>query len=199
MNQDPLVLACGPRPGGNSDLAAKLLVQGLERAGVAACLVYLRETEIRPCLGCQGCAQAPGQACALKGLDEAEELFGRILGARLVFFTSPIYFYHFPGNFKCFIDRAQRYYQARLAGDPALNPEKPRQGLACLVAGRERGEKLFTGALLTLRYFLWALGMVPGQALCLPGLDGPRDLAADQAAQDRIKDYAALAWRDQAR
>jgi len=191
----PLVLACGPRAKGNSDRAAELMAQGLAQAGAAPRLAYLRDMAVSPCLGCQRCAVSPGHACVLQATDQAETVFGWILAAPLVLFSSPIYFYHLPAGFKGLIDRAQRFYAARMAGDPALAALPRRTAQVCLVAGRPRGEKLFEGSLLTLRYFLWPFNVALAEPLCLPGLDAPGDLRAAPDTEARVAAYAAQAWQ----
>lgn len=195
----PLVLACGPRARGNSDRAAELMAQGLAQAGAEPILMHLRDMRISPCLGCQRCSTSPGHGCVLQGADQAEALFGLIMAASLVVFSSPIYFYHLPAGFKGFIDRAQRFYAARLAGDAALTALPRRQALVCLVAGRPRGEKLFDGSLLTLRYFLWPFNVGLAEPLCLPGLDAPGDLRGAKDTEARTVAYAADAWRNTGR
>uniref|UniRef100_A0A7C3W8K7 Flavodoxin family protein n=1 Tax=Fundidesulfovibrio putealis TaxID=270496 RepID=A0A7C3W8K7_9BACT len=191
---EPLILACGPRKGGNSDHAARMVERGLVRAGARPRLVHLRDHALNPCRGCQSCHHAPRNACPLMARDETEALFGLIKHSAMLFFTSPIYFYHLPGAFKGFIDRAQRYYEARLAGDPEILALPERTAHACLVAGRPRGEKLFEGSLLTLRYFLWPFNARVGEALTLPGYDGPGDLSADHQAGERVSAFAAACW-----
>ena len=193
----PLVLACGPRAKGNSDRAAELMAQGLAQAGARPRLAHLRDMRVSPCLGCQRCATHVGHACVLQATDQAETLFSWIMAAPLVLFSAPIYFYHLPAGFKAFIDRAQRFYAARLAGDAALLALPKRKALVCLVAGRPRGEKLFEGSLLTLRYFLWPFNVTLAQPLCLPGLDAPADLRAAPETEARVVEYAERAWRSQ--
>lgn len=191
----PLILACSPRKGGNTDHAAGLLARGLTSAGAAPRVVHLREREIIPCRGCQGCGLHPEFACVLMHRDQAEELFRLILTAPLLFFASPIYFYHVPAAFKGFIDRAQRYYVARNAGDSGLASLPRRTAHMLLVGGRSRGEKLFEGTLLTMRYFLWPFNVELGEDLCLHGIDAPGDLRANDHAQARVTDFAFRAWR----
>jgi len=190
----PLVLACSPRKGGNSDLAARLLAEGLESAGASPKLVFLRDHDVMPCRGCQHCGEAPDFSCVLMKRDQAEELFNLVLTAPVLFFTSPIYFYHVPAAFKGFIDRAQRYYVAKNSGDPVLNALPRRPAHMLLVGGRSRGEKLFEGALLTMKYFLWPFGARVAGDHCLYGIDGPDDLRGDEKACDAVRDYAAKAW-----
>ena len=194
QEESPLVLACSPRAGGNSDLAAGLMAAGLESAGAGPRLVHLRNMNILACLGCQVCAARSGHRCVLMERDQAEELFRLILASPMLFFASPIYFYHLPAAFKGFIDRAQRYYQARTAGDPVLASWPKRRAHTCLVAGRPRGEKLFEGSLLTMRYFLWPFNALLAEPLCLTGLDGPDDLRDNEKIQARVEEYAFTAW-----
>lgn len=194
QDPSPLILACSPRKGGNSDAAALALAGGLERAGAEPRLVHLRERTVLPCLGCQACGKSRGHACALMGRDDAEELFSLIIRAPMLFITAPIYFYHLPAAFKGFIDRAQRYYEARNAGDPGIEALPERSAHVCLISGRPRGERLFEGSLLSLRYFLWPFRVRLVEPLCLPGFDGPADLARDGEAMGRAARYAADAW-----
>jgi multimeric flavodoxin WrbA len=177
----PVVFLCGPRAGGNSDTAGLAFAEGLRQVGADPLLVRLREHEVTPCLGCGACAKGPAHRCPLAG-DEAEALFAHLAAASLVAFASPVYFYHLPARFKALIDRAQRHYELRLAREAAgeVQPERPAQAL--LVAGRKEGQQLFTGSLLTLRYFLWPFSLKLTEPCLLRGLDAPGDLAADAAA-----------------
>lgn len=192
----PLILACSPRKGGNTDHAADLVAGGLEGAGAGFRLVHTRDMDLLPCRGCQACEKAPGNRCVLMERDQSEELFRLILAAPAIFIVSPIYFYHLPGAFKGFVDRAQRYYAARMAGDEGLAALPARRAHAVLVAGRPKGERLFEGSLLTLKYFLWPFNVVLGEALTLPGYDAAGDLRGDEAARGRVSDFAAKAWKD---
>jgi len=194
-DESPLVLACSPRAGGNSDLAADMLVRGLENAGASPRVARLHEHQLQVCLGCQACSVRPGHACPLMARDDTEELYGRIIRASMLFFAAPIYFYHLPGPFKGFIDRAQRYYQARAAGDAVLSALAPRRAHICLLAGRKKGERLFEGSLLTMRYFLWPFNAVVAEPLCLTGYDDAGDMARDDGAKARVARYAFDAWK----
>ena len=53
------LLACSPRPGGNSDTAARLFARGYaEIAGRSPRPVMLREYTVLPCTGCDACRRA---------------------------------------------------------------------------------------------------------------------------------------------
>jgi multimeric flavodoxin WrbA len=196
---EPVVFACSPRGGGNSDLAAALFAEGVAAAGGRARIVHLRDHAVSPCLGCRKCAASPGNACVLAATDDGERLLDLIDRAPLAVFCSPIYFYHLPAGFKALIDRAQRFYERRRTR-PILEPGRlepaPRPARIVLVAGRPRGEKLFAGSLLTLAYFLQCFRMEPAAPLTLRGLDDPGDLAADEDAAEAVRAYGRLAWTE---
>ncbi|MBF0481149.1 MAG: flavodoxin family protein [Desulfovibrionaceae bacterium] len=198
----PVVFACSPRGGGNTDRACALFAEGVAQAGGRARIVYLRDYALVPCLGCRKCAVSPGNACVLAARDDCERLFRLIGEAPLAVFCSPVYFYHLPAGFKALIDRAQRFYELRrtLA---ALYPEREEPGLAparvVLVAGRPRGEKLFAGSLLTLTYFLKCFLLEPAEPLTLRGLDEPGDLAANLDAAEAVRAYGRLSMTELAR
>ena len=187
------VFLCGPRVGGNSDTAGLAFASGLARAGIEPRIIRLREHKVHPCRGCGACALGPAHGCPLSG-DEAEFLFEIIREASVLAFAAPIYFYHLPAQFKALIDRAQRHYAVRLDREQSGGPAPAERVVeVLLVAGRREGRQLFTGSLLTLRYFLWPFDARPTENPCLlRGYDGPDDLAGDSATLE------ALAVRGQA-
>jgi hypothetical protein len=63
------------------------------------------------------------------------------------------------------------------------------------LAARARGEKLFEGSLLTLRYALAALNMRLAEPLLLRGLDGPGDLRGRPEAARAVIAYGEAAGR----
>jgi multimeric flavodoxin WrbA len=190
------VFACSPRPGGNSDLAASLLRDTLAEEGRAARGLALRDVSLLPCVGCQSCTKNPEQGCVLAGRDQADQLFAPLLHAPALYFCSPIYYYHVPAGFKAFIDRGQAFYARAQAGDPAMRNLPRRTARAVLVAGRPRGEKLFEGSLLTLKYFLQPFNVTLGEPLLLRGQDAKGDLAGDHAARALVEAYARAAAAD---
>ncbi len=188
------VFLCGPRAGGNSDAAGEAFAEGLARAGCETRRIRLRDHAVTPCRGCGACALAPANRCPLSDGDDAETLFEAMRRADVLAFASPIYFYHLPASFKALIDRAQRHYEARLAEPPGLAPAD-RPAHALLVAGRRQGQRLFEGALLTLKYFLWPFHRRLAEPCLLRGMDAPGDLAADASALALVAARAEAAAR----
>lgn len=146
-------------------------------------ILHLRDYSFFPCVGCNYCAASghckwskcgtlPGQT------DQAEELFAAILSARALIIAAPIYFYALPGFFKGFIDRSQPWWHF-----PIKQPSKP--AAIILAAGHQKGEKLFTGALLTLKYFLQPLAYEIKRQICLRGLENVRGLTEEHLHQTK--------------
>jgi multimeric flavodoxin WrbA len=192
-NGSPVIFGCSPRPHGNSDTAAALFAESAQEAGMHIETLHLRNFMINPCIGCGRCARDPEGRCFQERDDDAEPLLARLLDARFVLFASPIFFYHLPAHFKALIDRSQSYYHRREKGDPRILalPERPAQVL--LVAGRPKGERLFEGALLTMKYFLDVFGFRMEEPLLFRGKDGPDDLAADPEACRAIREAGGRA------
>ncbi|THB69473.1 MAG: flavodoxin family protein [Desulfovibrio sp.] len=195
-----MVLSSSPRSGGNSDLAAELFARGIERAGGQCRVLHLRDFVVRPCIGCHFCARDEQSRCILSpdtgkekdSDDQTDEVFSLLSQARFIALSAPIYFYHLPAGFKALIDRAQRFYAAREKG--VAPPRKAGTGYSILVAGRTRGEQLFAGSVLTLKYFLEPQGFSMAEPLLLRGLDAQSDLKQSPEASAQVEEYGHMAW-----
>ena len=196
-----LVLQCSPHAGGVSDSVANLFTQGMAEAGIEARTVALRDYAFSPCTGCGGCSKPPhkcvlanrplpGQNDACTQMDQAEEIFQMINEAHLVMISSPVYFYFLPAHFKALIDRTQRFWMLQGGEDRVPLPlSRAKPVLVAMTAGRRRGNLLFSGSLLSLKYFLAPLGAAIRETRLLRGLESLKDL------QERPAVTAALhAW-----
>lgn len=191
----PVALLCSPRPEGVSDTLARLFAEGAAEAGTDIRLVPLRDYSLAPCIGCGACAKPP-HLCILSrptgsgAQDQAEEIFDLLISAPLVLLTSPIYFYALPAGFKALIDRSQRFWAARAHTRKACAalPQPPiKPVLVGLVAGRPRGAQLFSGSLLTLKYFLAPLDAGIRETRLLRGLKKPADIYRRAAVRDGLR------------
>ena len=193
----PLILSCSPRAGGNSDFAAKLAAETMRTPAL-----FLRDTAVLPCVGCGACSAAaphvpsleptPGRpylGCPLSLRDASAPLLQALLRAPLIFLTAPIFFYHLPAGFKGLIDRLQPFWALREAQDPRLAALPERRCGLVLCAGRPKGEKLFEGSVLTLRWALSLLNIRLEDPLLLRGVDAAEDLAGNQEARDAVQAY----------
>lgn len=180
MNQ-PLIVSLSPRAGGNSDLAAECFARSLRGPSR---MVRLRDHCVAPCTACDGCL---GRGECVRP-DGAETLFAYLDQAPCLVLTAPVYFYHLPAQAKAWIDRGQARYLARQSR--ALDPRAVRPAYLILVAGRPRGEELFSGIVLTVKYFLQVFDFrLAGQAM-LRGLDQAGSLARSPQAVQTIDDLA---------
>jgi multimeric flavodoxin WrbA len=176
-------MSLSPRAGGNSDLAADFFAGAVGRE---CDVLRLRDHAVEPCTGCGACSGSG--VCRMAGDDAAEELFTRLDGASELVLTAPVYFYHLPAQSKAWIDRSQARYMARLRGLIVPGPVRPCR--VVLVAGRTRGENLFAGILLTLRYFLDVFDFRIQDTALLRGLEDAGDFSRDPEARGDVRDLA---------
>lgn len=187
MTGEMLVLACSHRAGGNSDAAAQVVAEAAGQAGARARVLALRDFSVLPCLACLACAKDNGSRCVLAGKDQAEELFAALMRADAVVVASPIYFYGLPSRCKTWVDRSQRFWEARRKGEAWIAALPQRRAFACLVAGQPGGRMVFEGARLTLKYFLVNFGLELAEPLGLRGVDARGELAANADALDAVR------------
>ena len=193
----PCILACSPRRGGNCDAAAALFREGLASGGTAgragARTVFLRDHTVAPCVACGHCSRYPGVVCPFEKTDSSTPLLDMLVAAPALCIIAPIYFYHVPAIFKALIDRGQAFWTQRAAASVSTAQRKAH---VILIAARPRGEQLFEGSLLTLRYWLDSFGIAMQPPLTLKSLDEPGALRADPEAREAIARYAAEARQD---
>ena len=176
-----LALLASPRPAGTSEQVAALFAEGARESGCPVSLVALRDYRLAPCRSCGACAAPPFRCALSRDGDQTEEIFLRLRAAPLILLCSPIHFYALPASFQGFIERSQRFWQALQKIDGPPPSTRPTPVLAALVAGRRRGRQLFSGALLTLRYFLALHAAAIVEKRLLRGMECPADLLARPA------------------
>lgn len=182
---DFLIVGCSPRKDGNSDYAAHRIMDLSMDKGLDPELLFLRDYKITPCLGCHQCADSNNFSCVLDKDDQCRKLLDRIDQAKMVCFCSPIYFYHIPAGFKALIDRGQSFYERWMQKGSAGSSRK---AICVLMAGRKKGQNLFKGSLLTLKYFLEPFNFDLSD-LCLKGVDLKNDLRENFELQAVLNDF----------
>jgi multimeric flavodoxin WrbA len=87
-----------------TELVLQKFLEGARRAGAETETLYLRNYQIKHCLGCFSCwVKTPGR-CVQKD-DMAEELFDRYLQADLAVLATPLYHFNMNARLKMFIER----------------------------------------------------------------------------------------------
>ena len=192
------IYACSHRRGGNTDRAVDLLARGVREAGGESDIIYIRNHEIMPCLACGFCDKSVDrqgcERCVLGKKDEAWKLFGPLFTAPTVLFASPIYFYHLPSMFKTWIDRSQQFWTAKMTGEAWVANLPERTAHAVFVAGRPKGEKLFEGARVTLKYFVRNFNFTLADSLVFRGVDERNDLSEQDGFETQIVALGKHAW-----
>ena len=96
-----LVLMSSPRKNGNTDRLANAFIKGVEENGYSTEKIYVNYQNIKPCLGCNICQKT--NQCVQK--DDMQEIYEKMLEAKVIVFASPVYFYTFNASMKLLIDR----------------------------------------------------------------------------------------------
>ncbi|MBI9109863.1 flavodoxin family protein [Maridesulfovibrio ferrireducens] len=194
MKQPPVLFACSHHRKGNSDLAADLFLEGIQRAGGNAEIVTLGNLDFHHCIGCLKCRTSENNLCIFAAKDEAQELYLKIIHAPFTFFASPIYFYHLPSRLKTFIDRSQWAFEAMNQSAPQLCTLPARPSYACFIAGRPKGEKLFEGAELSLKFCLKFFKASLEPPITFKGIDSPQDLKSQPDKCELLIQAGINAW-----
>ena len=147
-----LAIYMSPREGGNSDMLLDEFLRGATEAGASVKKIYTRNLEIEGCVECGGCDET-GE-CVLQ--DDMDDLYPVLAGAKYVVTASSIFFYGLPAKAKAMVDRSQALWSR-----VRLNPELARpDGRGFFIGvGATKGKNLFEGTVLTIKYFLDALGL----------------------------------------
>jgi len=147
-----LALYLSPRAGGNSDLLLDEFLRGVQDQGALVQKIYARDLDIQGCLECGGCDET-GE-CVIQ--DDMDQVYPRLIEARLAAVASPIFFYGLPAQGKALVDRCQALWN-RVRLDPTLR--RPDGRGFFLGVGATKGKNLFDGPILTVKYFLDAIGL----------------------------------------
>ena len=145
-----------PRRGGNTDLLLEEMLRGAQSREAEIEKIFLSEWDISGCRECRKC-EIDGN-CVIQ--DQMQKLYPKLLQADYIILASPIFFYGVTAQAKRMIDRCQALWARKyILKKTSMQEESARRkGWFISVAG-SRGEKVFQGAILTVRYFFDALNV----------------------------------------
>ncbi len=151
-----LALLGSPRRGGNTDLLLEEMLRGAQSQETEIERVVLSDWDISGCRECRKC-EVDGN-CVIQ--DQMQKLYPKLLQADHIILASPIFFYGVTAQAKRMIDRCQALWARKyILKKTSVQERSPRRkGWFVSVAG-SRGEKVFQGAILTVRYFFDALNV----------------------------------------
>ena len=171
-----------PRRQSNTEILLDKALEGARKAGAEVEKVLVSKLKISPCLEIYACLKDGN--CVIK--DDMQLLYGKLLEADHIIFASPIFFYGITSQAKAIIDRCQalwvRKHVLGMGGDSRM------RGGVFISVGATRGEKLFDGAVLTVKYFFDAIGVKYSGDLLVKGIDSKAQIWEHPAAlQDAFR------------
>lgn len=168
-----------PRKTGNTSTLLDKVVEGVMETLPDAEIEkvsFVERVVIKPCIECYACMRSDGMCIIIN--DDFNRIKENLLTADAILFAAPIFFYGLNGKAKMFVDRCQSSWVKKYRLDGYKFGEKPltRKGLF-ISAGATHGKDLFTGSLLTMRYFFDTLDTELTDSLLCYGLDEENDAA----------------------
>ncbi|MDR1021586.1 MAG: flavodoxin family protein [Synergistaceae bacterium] len=121
------VLVINGSPKAENSNSMKLTRAFLDGARYDADVICAAKLEIKPCLGCFACWEATPGECVIK--DAAAQTLNRIIGADVIVWSFPLYYFSVPGTLKNLIDR-QLPLCLPFMSDDASGGHKPRYDLS---------------------------------------------------------------------
>ncbi len=162
-----------PRRNGNTATLLSMAIKGATDDGAVIDPIVLRDYQISPCLEIYGCKKE-GE-CAIK--DDFQQIRDRLLAADGIMIATPVFFYTVSAHLKIFMDRCQSLWVKKYwIGDDIDARRKIDRKAFLIAAGATKGEKLFDGMLLSMKYFLDVLDARLENRLLCRGLDFEGDV-----------------------
>ncbi|MDR1546552.1 MAG: flavodoxin family protein [Deltaproteobacteria bacterium] len=177
-----LGLHLSPRRSGSSMVLLEEFAKGAALGGRATKIVST--TDLGAVEGCRECG-----SCELTGecviQDELRPLFPLLEAAERIVVSSSVFFYGPPAQGKAVIDRSQAFWaRRRLTG--RLRLTRPGTKGFLLAVGATKGDDLFLGTTLTIKYFFDALGLPKTfDSLVFRKIENPGELTPPQLAAVR--------------
>lgn len=162
-----------PRKQGNTSILLSHAVKGAREAGAEMDEIFLSDLKMSPCLEIYGCKK--DGRCVIQ--DDFQAVYDKLAGSHGIILASPIFFYTVSAHTKILMDRCQSFWVKKYWIDKAVSSQKDlkRKGLF-ISLGATKGEKLFIGVTMTVRYFFDAIDAVLWRKLLYRGIDFKNDI-----------------------
>ena len=163
-----LALFGSPRRGGNTDILLEEVLKGAETQGIEIERIFLSKLNILPCQECRKC-EISGN-CIIN--DKMQEIYPKLIETDFVVLASPIFFYGVSAQTKIFIDRCQALWARKyILNQQPLNKKISERKGWFISVGATKGENLFRGAMLTVKYFFDAIDIKYSGQLLFRNID----------------------------
>jgi arsenate reductase (thioredoxin) len=180
-----LGISGSPRHGGNSDTLLTAFLDEARELGAETQKIVPASLAIRPCIECRTCERTG--FCSID--DDMQQVYGLMRRADVIVAASPIFFYSVSAFLKAVIDRTQCLW-ARRHLLKLIDPGAPARKGVFLSVGATKGDKLFEGATLTMKYFFDAVGATFTGTLSYRGIEHPGDIEKHPTALSEARALA---------
>jgi multimeric flavodoxin WrbA len=159
-----------PRIGGNTDTLMDEALKGARSAGAVVEKIVVDRLDISPCREINSCMKDGD--CAIS--DDMDDVYPSLEEADAVIVGSPIFFYGLTAQLKALVDRCQVFWARKyiLKQEPA---KRGRKG-AFIAVGGTKGDNLFDGSKLTVKYWFDSVGLEYADELFVRGVDRKGDI-----------------------
>jgi len=172
-----------PRRQSNTEILLDRALAGAKKMGTEVEKVAVSELKVHPCLEIYACRK--DGKCAIK--DDMQQLYEKLLEADHIVFASPIFFYGLTSQAKAIVDRCQALWVRKYVLGIGKEDRRVRKGVFISV-GATRGERLFDGVVLTVKYFFDAIGVKYAGDVLIRGIDNEAEIRGHAAAlQDAFR------------
>jgi len=153
-----------PRIKGNTDLLLDEALKGAQSQEAETEKIILDKLKIAPCREYYGCLKDGN--CVIR--DDMDDIYPKLLDADAIVVASPIFFYTVSAQVLAFISRCQALWARKYI---LKNLDIPLRKGTFIAVGATRGEKLFDGPKLTMKYFFKAINAEYTDELLIRGVD----------------------------
>jgi multimeric flavodoxin WrbA len=153
-----------PRLMGNTDLLLDEALRGAKERGAEVEKIIVDRLKIAPCREYYGCLNDGN--CVIR--DDMDDIYPKILAADAVIVATPIFFYTVSAQLMLLISRCQALWARKYV---LKNLDIPVKKGAFIAVGATKGEKLFDGPKLTMKYFFQAINAAYTDELLIRGVD----------------------------
>ena len=154
-----------PRRKGNTELLLDEALKGAQSQQADVEKIVVDKLKITPCREYYGCERDGN--CVIR--DDMDDMYPKLIEYDRIIVASPMFFYGITAQLKALIDRCQALW-ARKYVLKQKPPGSGRKG-AFIGVGATRGESLFDGSKLTVKYFFQAIDVEYADELLIRGID----------------------------
>ena len=153
-----------PRIKGNTDLLLDEALKGAQSQHAEVEKIIVDKLKITPCREYYACLN--DGKCVIK--DDMDDIYQKILDTDVIIAASPIFFYTVSAQIMLLISRCQALWARRYV---LKNLDIPMKKGAFISVGATKGQKLFDGPKLTMKYFFEAINAEYTEELLVKGVD----------------------------